>query len=63
MRGGHRAGRVRPVDMRAEVPKAAAILQNNVYGWFERIERGIYGLSEAGRLALERWPQPDDATP
>lgn len=58
-----RAGRVRPVDMRAEVPKAAAILQNNVYGWFERIERGIYGLSEAGRLALERWPQPDDATP
>jgi hypothetical protein len=58
-----RAGRVRPVDIRPQVPKAAAILQNNVYGWFERIERGIYGLSDAGRLALERWPQPDDATP
>ena len=24
-------------------------------GWFERIERGIYGLSEGGKAALVRW--------
>ncbi|MEA2856612.1 MAG: putative phosphodiesterase, partial [Methylobacteriaceae bacterium] len=28
----------------------------NVYGWFAREERGIYGLTEAGRGALTRWP-------
>ena len=26
----------------------AAILQRNVYGWFERIAKGTYGLTEAG---------------
>jgi hypothetical protein len=28
-----------------------------VYGWFERAERGIYVLTEAGQAALKRWPQ------
>jgi len=28
-----------------------------VYGWFERTDRGIYGLTEAGHAALKRWPQ------
>lgn len=36
-----------------EVPKAARILQDDVYGWFERVERGVYGLSPKGRLGLE----------
>ncbi|MCD7107603.1 DUF2161 family putative PD-(D/E)XK-type phosphodiesterase [Rhizobium sp. DKSPLA3] len=56
-----RAGRVRPVEMRPKAPKAAAILQDNVYGWFERVERGVYRLTETGMKALERWPQIDDA--
>jgi hypothetical protein len=31
---------------------AANILQGNVYGWFERIERGRYGLTSCGRAAV-----------
>jgi hypothetical protein len=45
----------RPRDLRAASPDAAKILQGNVYGWFERIERGVYGLTEAGRAALVTW--------
>lgn len=33
--------------------KTAVILQNNVYGWFVRLERGSYGLTPAGRLAID----------
>lgn len=32
--------------------KAGAILRDNHYGWFERVARGLYCLSEAGREAL-----------
>ena len=35
-----------------EVPKAARILQDDVYGWFERVDRGVYGLSPKGKLGL-----------
>lgn len=45
----------RPRDLRDLAPDAAGILQTNVYGWFERIERGVYGLTEAGRAALVTW--------
>jgi len=31
------------------------MLQRNVYGWFTRIERGTYILSEGGRDALTRF--------
>jgi hypothetical protein len=43
-----------PKAMRAaaEVPNAAKILQADYYGWFMRIERGIYRLTEAGRHGL-----------
>ena len=46
----------RPRDLKAAAPDAAKILLQNVYGWFERAERGIYGLTETGRGALQRWP-------
>lgn len=36
----------------AEVPTARNIMADNHYGWFERVSRGVYGLSEVG-LALE----------
>ncbi len=45
----------RPRDLKSVTPDAPKILQSNVYGWFERIERGIYGLSEGGKAALVRW--------
>ncbi len=45
----------RPRDIRILAPDAAKILQGNVYGWFERIERGRYGLTSSGRVALVTW--------
>ena len=50
------SGSQRVRDLRQSVPDAPKILQGNVYGWFAREERGIYGLTAAGRRALERWP-------
>ena len=44
-------------DLRPDIPDAPKILQHNVYGWFDRTERGIYALTEAGHAALTRWPQ------
>jgi hypothetical protein len=50
-------GPVRIRDVTTAVPDAGKILRSNYYGWFERLERGIYGLTDAGREALIRWPQ------
>jgi hypothetical protein len=55
------AGPQRPKDLKTPAADAAKILQDNVYGWFERIDRGVYALTETGRQALERWPQPSPA--
>jgi hypothetical protein len=44
-------------DLREGIPDAGKILLHNVYGWFDRAERGIYVLTDAGRAALKRWPQ------
>ena len=44
-------------DLKPEIPDAPKILLHNVYGWFDRAERGIYVLTDAGRAALKRWPQ------
>ena len=43
--------------LREAAEDAPTILLRNVYGWFDRVERGVYGLTEAGRAALRRWPQ------
>ena len=53
------AGPLRVRDVRAAMPEAGKILLSNVYGWFERLDRGVYGLTEAGREALRRWPQAE----
>ena len=47
--------RVGALRAAAGVPDAARMLQRNVYGWFTRIERGTYSLSEGGRRALTRF--------
>lgn len=51
------AGPLTPKDMKLMAPEAGNILRGNVYGWFERVERGVYALTDAGRQALVRWPQ------
>jgi hypothetical protein len=42
-----------PMSLRAmqaagDVPNAGRIVRDNVYGWFERVERGVYALSPRG---------------
>ena len=48
----------RPRDLKASIPDAPKILHGNVYGWFVPVDRGVYTLTEPGRAALLRWPQP-----
>lgn len=50
-------GPMKLADMRkaADVPNAAKILQQDVYGWFERVERGVYALTPAGKAGLQRF--------
>lgn len=56
------AGQQRPRDLRPVAPDAAKILLSNVYGWFDRVDRGIYALSEQGAEALRRWPPLETTT-
>jgi hypothetical protein len=55
--------RVGALRSAAEVPRAARILQRNVYGWFDRIERGIYRLTPTGDQALSRFAEAVPAIP
>jgi hypothetical protein len=52
--GPMRVGALRTM---AGVPATARILQHNVHGWFERIERGVYRLTPAGGQALGRFAE------
>ncbi|AMD58069.1 hypothetical protein AWN88_07685 [Agrobacterium tumefaciens] len=53
------SGPMRVREVRSNIPDAGKILLSNVYGWFVRLDRGVYGLTEAGHEALQRWPQQD----
>src|SRR5262249_27029028 len=62
-------GPARPRDLKPNLPDAPKILLGNAYGWFVRVEGGVYALSEGGRAALVRWkahlplqPPRDDAS-
>jgi|SRR5436190_5871798 hypothetical protein len=50
----HGPMKIAALKLAADAPKAAAILSADHYGWFERIERGIYGLTPKGREGLEQ---------
>ena len=39
----------------AGVPKATSLMYRDVYGWFQRVDRGVYDLSPKGRDALETY--------
>jgi hypothetical protein len=40
--------------------KASRILQNNVYGWFCRTDRGVYSLTSSGEKALQEYKEVID---
>jgi hypothetical protein len=50
-------------ELKTAVPDAPTILLRNVYGWFVRVERGLYELTKQGRAALARWPRSAYADP
>ncbi len=37
------------------VSRATAIMRDNHYGWFEKVETGVYRLSDVGRKGLVDW--------
>jgi hypothetical protein len=52
-----RFGAMAPKRLRAlgSGPKTLTILSSDVYGWFERLDRALYGLKPAGAEALARY--------
>ena len=34
------------------VSKATAMMRDNHYGWFEKVEKGVYGITPAGADAV-----------
>lgn len=44
------------------VTPATRIMASNHYGWFERVEKGIYGLTKSGKKGLADWSHalPED---
>ena len=51
-------GKTSPAALRAmgTGPKTLSILRFNAYGWFERIDRGIYGLAAHAVSDMSAWP-------
>ena len=49
------AGPLRPRDLKPTAPDAGSILLRNTYGWFERVEKGVYALALSGHDALRVW--------
>jgi hypothetical protein len=45
----------RTSEIRGAIPNAPKILLHNVYGWFTRVERGVYALTPEGITALSRF--------
>ena len=39
-------------------PKTTCILSSNFYGWFRRVDRGIYELTPTGHAELASYPEP-----
>lgn len=43
------------VKDKIDEPKAWSIMHRNVYGWFVKEERGVYGLSKKGKSEFIKW--------
>ena len=37
------------------VPNATRLMRENHYGWFEKVEKGVYALSDGGKQGLVDW--------
>lgn len=54
----YEAGASRGADVAREtgVEKATRMMRDNHYGWFERVEKGVYGLTPLGAAAVASAP-------
>ncbi len=53
-----RRGETSPAELKKESArpdKVQPILANNLYGWFDRVSRGVYRVNDTGLTALERY--------
>jgi len=53
LRGGAGAGAMSTARPQGQHPDAPKILLRNVFGWYVRVERGVYALSGDGAAALQ----------
>ena len=51
----HGACKGKDVARATGVKPATRIMRDNHYGWFDKVETGVYALSPAGRQGLEHW--------
>ncbi|MBY6113544.1 hypothetical protein KUW09_03585 [Mameliella alba] len=49
------ACRGRDVAKATGVAAATRIMRDNHYGWFEKVDTGVYALTKAGRAGLKHW--------
>ena len=50
----------RALRARGTCAKTGPILSANHYGWFKRVERGVYALTDQGRADLDLYPELRD---
>ena len=53
LKTGHKT--IAELKQQTGVSKTAAVLQRNFYGWFKRVERGIYELSPEGITSVKKY--------
>ncbi len=55
----HKSGPTKLADLRTAtgVIRASGILQNDHYGWFERVGRGVYQITPKGNTALKEFAE------
>jgi hypothetical protein len=51
------ASAVKLLRQESGVTRASTLLQNDVYGWFQRESRGVYALSPKGVAAVETFAE------
>jgi hypothetical protein len=47
--------KVAALRVACDAPNAASILRDDFYGWFERVERGVYALTPKGRQGIKMY--------
>lgn len=47
-------------ELGTDLKKTTSILYENHYGWFEKVERGIYSISDTGKQALNIYKELSD---